>query len=239
MALLGPHTVMIMGTGLKRRHILLLTIVSALSQDRVDALIGFHCLSGCDTTGHLFGKSKTAWWNSFLNASKNVNLALTKLGVDIHPSDHVLMGCGEMICSLLSTKHEQHKTAENLRWHHFCGQNQNHGIDKLPPTQGAMHEHIRRAHLQGHIWQQTLIPLQRFLEPTELGWSRGSNGELKPILTRVPLVPKCVLQLVKCGCRKSMCKGNCSCRTNNVQCTELCACEADILTNSDEEEHDV
>ena len=55
-------------------------------------------------------------------------------------------------------------------------------------------------------------PLQRCLEPTDLGWLRGSNGELNPILTRIPFVPQCVLQFVKCGCRKSMCMGNCSCR---------------------------
>ena len=44
---------------------------------------------------------------------------------------------------------------------------------------------------------------------------------------RIPFVPQCVLQFVKCGCRKSKCKGNRSCSLNNVQCTELCACEAD------------
>ena len=71
------------------------------------------------------------------------------------------------------------------------------------------------------IWHQTLTPLQRCLEPTHLGWSREANGELKPILTRILLVPQCVSQFVKCGCRKSMCKGNCCCRINNVQCTEL------------------
>ena len=86
------------------------------------------------------------------------------------------MGCEEPICSLFSKQSEQIKTAEYLRWYHFCGQNQSLGIGKLPPTQGAMDEHIRRAHLQGHIWHQTLTPLQRYLEPTDLGWSRGSNG---------------------------------------------------------------
>ena len=46
LTLLGPHTVMIMGTGLKRRHIPLLPIVNTLGQARIEALIGFHCISG-------------------------------------------------------------------------------------------------------------------------------------------------------------------------------------------------
>ena len=99
------------------------------------------------------------------------------------------------MCLLFSKQSAQFQTAENLRWYHFCGQSQNLGIDRLPPTQGAMHEHIRRAHNQGHTWHQTLTPLQKCLEPTDLGWSRGSNGELKPI--RIPFVPQCVLQFVK------------------------------------------
>ena len=50
---------------------------------------------------------------------------------------------------------------------------------------------------------------------------------IKPILAGKLIAPPCVLQLVKCGCLKSICKGNCSCRINIVQCTELCVCEAD------------
>ena len=46
LTLLELHTVMIMGTGLKRRHIPLLPIVNTLGQARIEALISFHCLSG-------------------------------------------------------------------------------------------------------------------------------------------------------------------------------------------------
>ena len=168
-------------------------------------------------------KSKTVWWSYFLNASENVHLALTKLGIEDKASDQVLMGCEELICLLFSKQSEQFQTAENLMWYHFCRQNQNLGMTNFHPHKVPCTS--TSAHLQGHIWHQTLTPLQRCLEPTDIGWSRGSNGELKPI--RMPIVPRCVLQFVKRGCRKSMCKGNRSCRINNLQCTELCACVAD------------
>ena len=73
------------------------------------------------------------------------------------------------------------------------------------------------------------------LEFTTLGWSREANGERMPVLTRVSLAPQSILQLVKCGCVKSSCNRRCSCQEHNVQCIELCTCEADpdICTNMD------
>ena len=110
----------------------------------------------------------------------------------------------------------------------FCKLKPNQGVEKLPPTQGAVHEHIRRAHLQCSVWQQVLIACPSILEPTKLGWSQKTAvEELTPVLTRVPLAPESVLEMVKCGCVKSFCSGHCSCKNNNLPCTELCACEAD------------
>ena len=87
------------------------------------------------------------------------------------------------------------------------------------------HIHVRRAHLQSNVWQHVLDTQHVLLEPTSLGWSHGENNELIPNLhvAQVSLAPESVLQLIKCGCVKSMCM----CREHNVQCTELCACEAD------------
>ena len=55
---LGDKTTLITGTGSNRRHIPLMPIYHALGQNRIYALIGFHALSGCDTTGRIFGKSE-------------------------------------------------------------------------------------------------------------------------------------------------------------------------------------
>ena len=63
--------------------------------------------------------------------------------------------------------------------------------------QGAMHEHIRRAHIQCNVWQQVLIVHPTILEPTSLDWSQKTGvGELMPVLTRVPLAPESVLEMV-------------------------------------------
>ena len=225
---LGDNATMIMGTGLNRHFIPLLPIYTALGERRVLSLRGFHALSGCDTTSRILGKSKTAWWNAFVTASDRVIQALIELGVGDEPCVQVLSGCEEFICQLFSSKKHTFSRAADLRWHFFCKLKPNQGVEKLPPTQGAMHEHIRRAHLQCSMWQQVLTACPSILEPTKLGWSQErAVEELTPVLTRVPLAPKSVLEMVKCGCVKSFCSGHCSCKNNNLPCTELCACEAD------------
>jgi hypothetical protein len=63
-------------------------------------------------------------------------------------------------------------------------------------------------------------------EPTTLGWTEDI-GQFMPVLSRLPVAPDSVVELVKCGCTKTKCGGRCSCRQSNVTCTEHCKCEAD------------
>ena len=53
---LNKETIMIMGTGDHRRQVKLCVIYDAVGPNRIAALPGIHAISGCDTTGHIFGK---------------------------------------------------------------------------------------------------------------------------------------------------------------------------------------
>jgi hypothetical protein len=53
---LKPNSVIIMGSGDRRRQVKLKLINVALGAERAAALPGFHALTGSDTTGHI-GKS--------------------------------------------------------------------------------------------------------------------------------------------------------------------------------------
>ena len=77
----GDNTTLITGSGSNRRHIPIMPIYHELDQNRINALKGFHALIGCNITGRIFGKSKSAWWNTFSTASDNVIKVLTELGV--------------------------------------------------------------------------------------------------------------------------------------------------------------
>ncbi len=200
---LNHNTVIIMGSSQNRQWIPLLPIYRTLGDERVHALMGFHALSGCDTTGCIFGKSKSSWWAKFVEADGEVIWSFSHLGIGDTPTPDILNHCERFICNLLSTTTTVHNDSGALRWHYFRTMKASQGVEKLPPTQGAMHEHICRAHLQCHIWQQAHIASPTLLDATTLGWSHDPDGKLVPLLTRLPLAPESVLQLVKCGCTKS------------------------------------
>ena len=53
LTVLGLQTTMLMGTGDNRRKILLKPIYFRLGTSKAAALPGSHCLTGCDTCGHI------------------------------------------------------------------------------------------------------------------------------------------------------------------------------------------
>jgi len=108
------------------------------------------------------------------------------------------------------------------------------GVDLLPPTFGAWAEHVKRAHWQSAIWEQDLCLHPVVPDPTKLGWAK-ENERFMPVLSKVAPAPAAVVELVRCSCgtsnpnRTNKCtSARCSCRVNELACTELCRCEADM-----------
>ena len=61
-------------------------------------------------------------------------------------------------------------------------------------------------------------------DPTNLGWTRDpESNQYAPVRCINPPAPDAVLYLIKCGCKRE-CEARCSCRKNNIPCTELCGC---------------
>ena len=63
---LCDQTSVVVGTGAKRRSILLLPLYKTLGDLLVAALPGFHAFTGCDQTSTICGKSKVACWNALM-----------------------------------------------------------------------------------------------------------------------------------------------------------------------------
>ena len=55
----GDNTTLIIGSGSNRRHIPIMPIYHALGQNRINALIGFRALIGCNITGLVVYLAKT------------------------------------------------------------------------------------------------------------------------------------------------------------------------------------
>ena len=96
-------------------------------------------------------------------------------------------------------------------------------LENIPPTKGALTQHVRRAVFQaGYVWGQALISQQDIPSPTEWGWEQSENGWI-PKWTDLPEASVACQELIRCGCKKS-CQGLCKCFRANLSCTTLCAC---------------
>ena len=151
--------------------------------------------------------------------------ALCRLGVGPHLSPDVLTGCEKFMCQLFRPGYE---TAKALRWNMFKTLKPNQGVGKLCPTSGAVTEHILRAHWQANVWAQDTAPAPKILDALSLGWRQIDDGQWAPVLSKLPPAPEAVVELVKCSCLASQCSRRCSCKSNNLPCTQLCRCEGSV-----------
>src|SRR6266536_586131 len=69
---LGKNSALIMGTTEHRRTVLLQPIYDALGPEKSAALINWHAVTGCDTTGHIRGKGKTTCFTNFLASGPDI-----------------------------------------------------------------------------------------------------------------------------------------------------------------------
>jgi len=116
---LGRNSALIMGTGECRRTVLLQPIYDALEPTKAAALINWHALTGCDTTGHIRGKGKQTCFKAFMTSPPDVVSSLQVLGKGDSPSEEVLDGCEAFLCSLYCPKGVKLSRASSLRWHLF------------------------------------------------------------------------------------------------------------------------
>ena len=98
-------------------------------------------------------------------------------------------------------------------------------IENIPPTEGALHQHIWRSAYQANVWDQ-LSAIQELPELSQCGWTK-IEGQWGPLWTTLPDVSETLQILASCGC-KSSCKSKnrnrCKCFKAGLNCTLLCKC---------------
>ena len=99
----------------------------------------------------------------------------------------------------------------------------------LPPTTEAATENIKRAHYQVANWLTAMSGVPPPLNAMDHGWERD-GPLLKPrtVASGTMLAPDEILEMVRCGCDKSACRGA-ICKCSLIGCTVFCACEAGSL----------
>lgn len=218
---LCQNTFFVTGTGQRHRRIDLKPIYQALGPIKAAALPAFHAFSGADNTGSFSGKGKIACWKALNSADNDTLLAFSQLGMSEDPTPEVLFGIEKFVCNLYQPN-TKFITVPELRWHLF--KKKEAQSEKLPPTQGALHEAILRTHYQAIVWNNDTVSNPTLPSPERYGWKDDSD-HWTPVMTTILPAPEAIIQLVKCGCSKERCATNrCQCRKADLPCTELCSC---------------
>ncbi|KAJ8387994.1 hypothetical protein AAFF_G00147850 [Aldrovandia affinis] len=187
------------------------------------ALPGFHAFSGADQTGQFAGKGKLTCWQALNRCPVEVVSAFAALGTTENLSPDTKRGNEAFVCQLYKPGTTLVDVGD-LRWRLFNKKQLE--AQKLPPTRGALHEAIARAHFQAMVWDQDHVPNPQLPPPLEYGWE-AEGGRLVPVATRYAPAPATITHLIKCGFKKTYCMSHCSCRSQNLNCSEMCLCGAD------------
>ena len=205
---------------------------AALGPDRAKALPGLHAFSRADNTGRFARIGKPTWFKLLTEAEDDVIEALCMLCDDADMSEDLQLTLVQFVCTAYRPKGIQLSSIPELRWHLFCKYMAE--SEKLPPTLGALKQHILRAHVQGRVWGQAAVPQQELLDPLQNGYhSDSDDGQLQPTTTDVPPAPEAIMEMVRCQCKGNCSSNRCSCKSKNLPCTDLCLCNTQCEHDTD------
>ena len=100
----------------------------------------------------------------------------------------------------------------------------------LPQTMSTLKYRIYRAHYAALILKKCTSSIQNLPDPCGFGW-KLDNRNLVPIMTGDLPAPTGLIELVMCSCKTGCSSGRCTCKKNNLLCTEMCKC-SDACENS-------
>jgi len=215
-------------------------ICKALGEKRAQALPAFHAFTGADNTGRFARLGKAKWLQKYQKADADMVTAFYMLCKEAELSEDVFTSLARFVCSAYCPNGVNISNIPELRWHLFCKNMAEN--DRLPPTVGALRQHIMRVHIQAYVWGQAAVSHQTFLDPLKHGYHKDTCGQLKPTTTDVLPAPMAVIEMVRCQCKTDCSSQRCSCRGKNLTCTDLCmcstSCENDEDSNFDRQDHD-
>lgn len=197
-------------------------IYNYLGKAKSRALPVFHALTGCDTTSFFKGKGKKSSWQAW-QAYEEVTEIFEYIAS--HPFKHLDENSNEFtkIERLIVVLYDRtsHLASINVaREELFCRKNRS--VERIPPTQNALLQHVKRAIYQAGIWTTSTLEQQVVPSPHEFGWSKESKSWI-PVWITIPEVSKACSQLIKCSCKGDC--SNCKCGKANLVCSPLCNCK--------------
>ena len=175
------------GMGKKYRFYHINNICRSLGEAKSRALLMFHAYSGCDTTSAFNGKGKKLTWRA-LQAYADATEVFVYLAK--HPFQQLDVDCQqfqklERLTVIVYDKSSPLCSINQVRKELFC--HGNRAMERLPPTQDALLQHIKRAVYQTGIWATSTQSHQLIPPPHNFGWTKES-GSWVPVWLTIPEV---------------------------------------------------
>lgn len=218
-----------------RRFIPVHKLYHEIGSQKSLALITLHAMSGCDTTSsfNYIGKKK-----AYAGFSK---LSLAEIDDFINivelPLDKVLPVVTKWLSFIhVPKKLQKQKTFEddygtsinNLRYK--IASIKDIDVDKLPPSEPALLQHLLRVKWQVNEWSQARSEEIISLNPTLYGWTLNNNILSLNYFEGVTALE--LLQSFICSCSgKLPCNDEniCSCLAQGFDCCDLCSCSVNCV----------
>ena len=206
-------------------------IACALGRQRANALPALHAFSGADTVGKFNQLGKATWLNIFMKSGSDTIGALEQLLTVNETSAQQLAMLTSFVCDAYCPKCIEINSIPELRWYLFCKHMAESNM--LPPTSGAIKQHMIRVHTQTSVWGQASIAQHEFLDPLQNGFCKDANVDLVPHTTDDLPTPKAIIEMGNCHCKGNCSSQRCGCRSHNLACIELCLCGTECQNYGD------
>ena len=165
-------------TGTAKQHTFVVVHKINIDQALSKTIPAFLALTGCDIVSHWCGIGKTTAWKIFQQ-----HYSLLDGLRHVIVSDGTLADAEVFICRLYSG-YETDTKINDVRFKLFKLFNQgSKDLEKLPPTQSSLQQHIKRGHRQCVVWHSSVVAQPDIPSPFGNGWYKDpSTGQTLPHL---------------------------------------------------------
>lgn len=194
-------------------------IASKLGNKVAEALVGYHCFTGCDSVSAFKGKGKFKGYKIMLDNEEYQDL-FCSMGKDWGLEAIDMETVERFVCELYGNS--KLKSVNDARYEIFRGSYKTDTT--LPPNLDSLIHHTKRANYQAAIHRRCLETNIGAPNPVGNGWKMEDNN-LTILWNSQPIAPDSILKSVSCSCKKTKCiQRNCSCLEAKIKCSELCHC---------------
>ena len=149
--------------------------IACFLNEKAKALMMFHALTGCDTVSSFRGRGKKTAWTAWMAYPAITNTFLTLLSQPRNILESEELQKIERFVILMYSKTCTLSRVNEARKELFARSGRS--IDNIPPTQGALIQHIKRAIYQASfIWAQALKASSDLPSPKDWGYRFTDSG---------------------------------------------------------------